>query len=175
MIPAQRSLTIHNVVGVVLIILGALLLPLAIGAWLGGNYAHNYVSSELKNQKISFAQDMSMEPAALQRFSGQTVDTGEEAKAYATMIAGHVAKITGGKTFAEVSAAALQNPNDQALQQQKRVALEGNTVYGALQNAYGWWLIGSITKWAAAGLGVIGVMFVLVGRRQARKWPTLAR
>lgn len=170
---AARSLTTRSVVGVVLITLGALLLPLALCTWLGGNYTHSYVSSELTIQRISFPQDMSMEPAALQKFAGQTVDTGEEAKAFATMIAGHVAKVTGGKTFAEVSAAALQNPNDQALQQKKRVALEGNTVYGALQNAYGWWMIGSIAKWAALGLTVVGILFLLVGMGQVRRWPTM--
>lgn len=163
MVAMQQPLRKRHVVGVMLTLLGVFMLLGAAGAFIGGNFSHNYVASELKQQRITFPTDMSREPEALRKYAGQVVDTGPEAKAYATMIKGHVAKATGGKTFSEVSNAARQDPNNQELQQARRTALEGNTVYGSLQNAYGWWLLGSIGKYSAAGLVVGGVLFLLIG------------
>lgn len=160
---AARRPVIGNVVGVVLLVLGILLAPLAIGVYLGGNFTHNYVASELGRQRIVFAQDMSAEPEALRRFAGETVDTGPEAKAYAMMIEGHIAKATDDRTFSEISRVARQDPGNQHLQQARRTALEGTTVYGALQNAYGWWLMGSIAKWTSYGLSAVCALFLLIG------------
>ncbi len=164
----QRSLTPWNVVGIVLIVLGVGLFPLAIAAYVSGDYARNYVANELKAQRIFFPTDMSKEPEALRSFAGQAVDTGPEARAFATMIQGHIAQATGGRTFSEVSSAARQNSNDQSLQEARRIALEGNTIYGMLQNAYAGWLAGSIARGAALGLSLLGLLLVLIGGKLAR-------
>ncbi len=167
----QRPLTFHNVIGVVLITLGVLFLLGSPVAYIGGQKAHSDVSKELRDQRIFFNQDMSAEPEALRPFAGQQVDTGPEIKAFAIMIKGHIARATGGLTFSEVSRAARQDENNQALQQARRIALEGSTIYGMLQNAYGWWLLGTIAMWAALGLLLSSVLLLGVGTVLLRRVP----
>jgi hypothetical protein len=57
----------------------------------------------------------SMIPSVSQ-YAGQQLVTGQQAQAYADgFIAVHIANMTGGKTYAQLSSAALANPKDARL------------------------------------------------------------
>src|SRR6202008_5202242 len=108
--------------GVALLIAGGLLL------W-GSAYVHNTVHSQLAAQQISFPPAAafahpkagteitpSMIPSVSQ-YAGQQLLTGQQAEAYADhFIAVHIATMTGGRTYAQVSAAAMAQPKNAALQ-----------------------------------------------------------
>jgi hypothetical protein len=128
------------------------------------------VKTELGSQKIYFPAKGSpaLDPEEfpdLQQYAGQLVDNGPKAKAYANGFIGrHLEKIAAGKTYAEVSTAALQNPTDQKLQQQKATLFQGETLRGLLLgDGYAYWTFGMIALYASlAALAGAIVMTVLV-------------
>jgi hypothetical protein len=146
-------------------LLGASLL-----GFIGYRFATNEVKTELGSQKIYFPAKGSpaLDPEEfpdLQQYAGQLVDNGPKAKAYANGFIGrHLEKIAAGKTYAEVSTAALQNPTDQKLQQQKATLFQGETLRGLLLgDGYAYWTFGMIALYASlAALAGAIVMTVLV-------------
>ena len=157
----------------VLIFLGVVttLVLLAFGgiAWWGYHFATNQVKTELTSQSIYFPPKGSsaLDPAefpGLQKYAGQQVISGPEAKAYANeFIAVHLEKVAGGKTYAQVSTAALANPTDQTLATQKAVLFQGETLRGLLLNAYAFWTFGNLAMYAAIASFVgAAVMALLV-------------
>src|ERR1700739_721303 len=107
--------------GVALLIVGGLLL------W-GSAYIHNTVQGQLASQQIYFPPAAafahpkagteitpSMIPSVSQ-YAGQQLLTGQQAEAYADhFIAVHVANMTGGKTYAQLSTASLAQPHNTQL------------------------------------------------------------
>lgn len=151
---------------VVLVVAGALL-------WYGYDFATGMVKEQLSAQKIYFPEKTSAaftslpaeDQAAMAQYAGQQLVTGEQAKVYANnYIAVHLNNIAGGKTYAEVSAAAMQDPTNTTLQAQKATLFQGETLRGMLLGSgYGFWTFGMIAKYAsiAAFVGAF-VMAVLV-------------
>ncbi len=147
----------------VLIVIGGL-------AWYGYHFATTSVKNELSAQKIYFPAKGSpgLDPAefpGLQQYAGQLVDNGPKAKAYANEFIGkHLEKVANGQTYAEVSSAALKDPTNQVLQQQKQVLFQGETLRGLLLgDGYAYWTFGVIAKYAAIAAFVgAGIMAVLV-------------
>ena len=104
--------------GIVLLAVGGLLL------W-GSSYVHNTVQSQLAEQQITFPPASafahpkagteitpSMIPSVSQ-YAGQQLLTGQQAEAYADhFIAVHIADMAGGKTYSQLSAASLAQPNN---------------------------------------------------------------
>lgn len=127
----------------------------AIGLW-GYHFATSTVHSELVSQKIYFPPKGSpaLDPAefpGLQKYAGQQVDNGPKAKAYANEYIGvHLQKIANGKTYAEVSTEAMQNPSNAALQAQKTALFQGETLRGLLLgDGYAYWTFGVLAFDAA--------------------------
>ena len=83
-------------------------------AIIGGNYDKQVVRDQLTPQKIFFPPAGS--PALLpgvKQYAGQQLVNGAQAKAYANnFINVHLSKVAGGKTYAEVSTAALADPKN---------------------------------------------------------------
>lgn len=145
--------TVASGVAIGLLIAGSL-------ALIGGRYATNVVHDQLTPQKIYFPQKGKELPANLNQFAGQQVDTAREAKAYANDFIGvHLQGIGGGKSYSEVSAAWMANPQDQKLAQQRQTMFMGETLRGTLLNAWGWGTMGTIAT--IAGLALIGIGAVL--------------
>jgi hypothetical protein len=135
-------------------------LVLAVVLAIGGGlllWGHSVVSSDvhtqLAAQKIVFPAASSPEikalPAAdataMKAYSGQLMTTGAQAQTYADhFIAVHLVKIGGGKTYSQLSAAALAQPKNTALADQVQAMFRGETLRGLLLNAYGWWQMGQI-------------------------------
>ena len=146
---------------------------LAIGGGLlvwGHSVVSNQVHSQLAAQKIVFPAASSPEikalPAsdatAMKAYSGQLMTTGAQAETYADhFIAVHLNEIGGGKTYSQLSAAALAQPKNAALAVQVATIFKGTTLRGMLLNAYGWWqmgqiaLISAIVAFFASGLFLI--------------------
>jgi hypothetical protein len=126
-----------------------------------GVHGQDQVRTELTNQKIFFpAKGSPSLPANLAAYAGQQVTTGAQAKAYADMVEVHVKAATGGKTYAEVSAAyQASGGKDTTLAAQRQTAFMGESLRGSLMGAYQAWQV----TWLVIGLGAmfIGLGFVL--------------
>jgi hypothetical protein len=147
---------------IVLLVAGGLLF------W-GYSFANGNVHDQLAAQKIFFPPTGSQALAPpeiggyLNRYAGQQLVNGAQAKAYADhFIAVHLKEAAGGRTYAQVSSLALQNPGDAKLAAQVQTLFRGETLRGLLLNAYAFWKIGQIALIAAvASLLLAGVMLVL--------------
>jgi hypothetical protein len=109
---------------------------------------------------------------SVSQYAGQQLVTGQQAQSYAdNFIAVHIANMTGGKTYAQLSAAALANPKDTKLAGQVATVFKGETLRSILLNAFGWWkvsqitFIASIVAFAAGGLALLVALFGLTLRR----------
>jgi hypothetical protein len=146
----------------VLLAVAAVLLVASGLVWWGASFAQRTVHDQLAAQRIYFPQDAAAGlPAELSKYGGQQVDNGGEAKAYAQYIKGHIDKATGGKTYSEISAEAMKNPNDTKLSALRVTAFQGETLRGILLNAWGWGLIGMIALYASYALLAAAVLAVL--------------
>ncbi|HMK12943.1 MAG TPA: hypothetical protein VK461_15235, partial [Acidimicrobiales bacterium] len=103
----RRTLDIIFSVGGV--VLAMLLLVLGLVLRSNGVFAKNYVHDQLSQQKITFTPVANLSPeekqsAALVKYAGQPLVTGRQAQAYANdYIAGHLAAVNDGKTYAQTS------------------------------------------------------------------------
>jgi len=175
-------------------------LVLAAAMLIGGGlllWGHSFVTNEVHNQlaaqKIVFPANGNPElkalpasdAAAMSQYAGQLMTTGAQAQTYADhFIAVHLVKIGGGKTYSQLAAASMAQPNNTALAGQVQTVFRGETLRGMLLNAYGFWkmgqimFIGAIVAFAAAGLllilSILG--FVHMGRAapESEVFPKLA-
>jgi hypothetical protein len=130
----------------------------------------NEVSTQLSAQQIYFPAANSKavaapEFAAMRPFGGQQLTTGAQAEVYADhFIANHLKAIGGGKTYAQLSAEAIAQPNNAQLSAQVDTVFKGETLRGLLLNAYAFGTMGTIAGIAAiAAFIAAAVMFILGG------------
>jgi len=162
------------ILAVVLLVAGGLLL------W-GHGFVNDQVHTQLAAQKIYFPPASSgaikalpaTDAQAMTAYAGQQMTTGAQAQTYADhFIAVHLREIGGGKTYAQLSAAALANPKNAALAGQVQTMFRGETLRGLLLNAYAFWemgrimLIGAIVAFAAAAVLLIMSVFGVVHLRR---------
>lgn len=144
--------------GVVLALAASLVL------W-GSTYAKGVVRDQLGAQKITFPDKASLEEdnPALVKYADQKVDTGNEAKAYAEYIGGHLKNVADGKTYSEVSGEYQKDRTNQTLAGQRQTLFMGETLRGLLLNAWGWGLIATIACYAALGMYAAAAVLVVFG------------
>jgi hypothetical protein len=133
-------------------------------AVIGGSYAKNVVHDQLVPQKIVFPAANSPELLpGIKQFAGQQLTDGSQAKAYANnFINVHLSKIAGGQTYAQVSTAALAEPKNAKLAEEKATLFQGETLRGLLLNAWGWSLVGMLITIAGLILIVLGAILLLL-------------
>ena len=167
----RRSSRLTAIVGfavaVILLAAGGLLL------W-GSTYVHNTVQGQLSAQQIffppraAFAHPVagteitpSMIPSVSQ-YAGQQLLTGQQAEAYADhFIAQHIINMSGGKTYSQLSAESLAQPNNTKLAGLVSTVFKGETLRSMLLNAYGWWKVSQITFIASLiAFGLAGLTFL---------------
>jgi hypothetical protein len=168
----------------VLLVAGGLLL------W-GSAYVHNTVQGQLAAQQITFPPASAFaHPKAggeitpnmipsVSQYAGQQLLTGQQAEAYADhFIAVHIQNMAGGKTYSQLSAESIAQPNNTQLSGLVATVFKGETLRSMLLNAYGWWKVSQITyiaALAAFGLGAaaaFGSAFLfLAGRKNAPMPP----
>ncbi len=147
---------------VILLIAGALL------TW-GYSFTTSQVHNQLASQKIYFPAKGSAGLASpqigpyLNQYAGQQLLTGPQAEAWANhYIAVHLQTIGGGKTYSQLSAESLAQPNNAKLAAQVQTVFRGTTLRGMLLNAYAFWKIGQIAGIAAiAAFAGAALMLVL--------------
>jgi hypothetical protein len=171
---------VGGVVTVVLLVAGGLL------TW-GNRFADDYVRRELSSQHISFPDATALQAdgrADLVGHAGQQVTTGAQAEVYASYIAGHLAKVADGATYADLgqperaAVAAVQTATDSGASQatidqlqakadtittQRNTLFKGETLRGLLLSTFAWSTVGTIAGIAAiVAFVAAGVMAVLV-------------
>jgi hypothetical protein len=163
--------SVGAVVTIVLLVAGGLLM------W-GYTFANNNVHDQLAAQQIYFpaaGSDALKSPEIgpfLNQYAGQKLTTGAQAEAYADhFIAVHLKEVAGGKTYAQVSAQAIADPNNAQLQGQVNTLFKGETLRGMLLNAYAFWKVGQIALYggivAFIGAAIMALLTVL-GFRHVR-------
>ena len=133
------------------------------------HFVHDQVTTQLSAQHIVFpakGSESLADPAVkpyLTKYAGQELTTGVQARAYADhFIAVHLKGIGGGKTYSELSAAAMANPDDQKLAGQVATTFKGETLRGLLLNAYAFDTMATVAGIAAlVAFGAAGVMLLL--------------
>ena len=166
---------------VVLLVAGGLLL-------VGANFANSNVHNQLAEQQITFPSaaefahpdgteiTSSMIPTVSQ-YAGEQLTTGAQAEVYANdFIAVHLGEIGGGKTYAQLSAAAMSLPKGSAAytaaEAKVQTVFQGTTLRGLLLEAYGFSVMGGIATWGAIIAfilaGLMGLL-VLFGLAHARR------
>jgi len=154
-------------VAVLLAVAGGLLL------W-GSTYVHNTVTSQLSSQQIYFPPASAFQhPKAggeitpnmipsVSQYAGEQLLTGQQAEAYADhFIAQHVTDMSGGKTYSQLSAESLAQPNNTQLAGLVATVFKGETLRSMLLNAYGWWKVSQITYIASLiSFGLAGLVFL---------------
>ena len=155
-----------------------------------GNFVTGMVHDQLVAQQIFFpgtdqikaggALDPAEFPAEIRNYAGQQVDNGDKARVYAADFIGkHLQGVAGGKTYSQVSGAAIAlngqiastpktDPNYSTLQTQlatlngqKAALFQGEMLRGTLLNSWGWWTLGVYTTFA--GIGLMIAAFAAVG------------
>ena len=116
----------------------------------------------------------------MRQYGGEQLTTGPQAETYANDFIGvHLEEVAGGKTYAEVSSAALADPDNAALQEQAQTLFRGTALRGLLLNAYAFSTVGQIALIAAivslVGGGVLVFLSVLgfqhASRARGRRAP----
>ncbi len=153
--------------GAVLVVV--LLVAGGLGLW-GYNFANSNVHSQLAQQEITFPPAAAFAHAkagteitpsmigTVSKYAGQPLVTGQQAEVYANdFIAVHLQEIGGGKTYAQLSAAAIADPNNAKLAGQVATVFKGTTLRGLLLEAYAFSTFGEIALVASI------ISFVLAG------------
>ena len=151
---------------VVLVVAGSLLM-------VGYAFANNYVHTQLAEQQITFPSAAAFaHPNGTEITASMTPTVsqyaGQQAEVYANdFIAVHLKEIGGGKTYAQLSNAAMALPKGSAAytaaEAKVQTVFQGTTLRGMLLEAYGFSLIAEIAFWCGIGAFVLaGVLAVLV-------------
>lgn len=144
------------------------------------HFVHSQVHNQLAAEKISFpaagSAALTSLPASDQSkvdaYAGQQLLTGAQAEVFAdNYIAVHLKEIGGGQTYAQLSAASLADPTNQALAGQVQTVFRGETLRGLLLNAYAFDTMAVIAGYAAfgaLGAGILLLILAALGFRHAK-------
>jgi len=135
------------------------------------------VTNQLSSQHITFfpaaavypcaagvkSEDCFPQYASLKAYAGQALTNGDQAREYADVqLQNDLNNIGGGKTYAQLSAEALAQPNNATLQAQVATIFKGTTLKGLLLNGYAFGTIATIAGWSAvAAFCLAGVLLIL--------------
>lgn len=151
-----------------------------VGLLFAYSYTNSQVTSQLAEQNITFPAAGSPALASpkigpyLNRYAGQKLTTGAQAKAWADhFIAVHLSEMPYGGNYDAVSGASMKAPHDAKLAVEVQTVFRGTTLRGLLLEAYGWWqvgqvaLLGAIASFIASGLALVLTVLGLVHARKA--------
>jgi len=166
-----------SAVGVLVVV--ALLVAGGLLMW-GYSFANSNVHNQLAEQQIVFpTQAAFAHPVAggeitpsmvgtVSKYAGQPLVTGQQAEVYANdFIAVHLQEIGGGKTYSQLSAAAMALPKGSAAytaaEAKVQTVFQGTTLRGLLLEAYAFGTFATIALLAAIACFVLaGLMALLV-------------
>jgi len=136
-------------------------------------WAHTFVAdqvtTQLSAQQIYFPPkgEATANPEIgpyINQYAGKQLTTGTQAKAYADhFIAVHIEEMTGGQTYAQLSAQAMANPDDQKIAGLVATVFKGETLRGLLLNAYAFAQMGQIALYGAIASFAGAALMTLLG------------
>jgi hypothetical protein len=148
-----------------LLLVAVLLVAGGLATWASsfiGNEVHDQFAAQhitMPTTKTGLAELPSADRAALEKYAGQQLTTGPQAKAYANhYIAVHMKEAAAGKTYSEVSGQYLQQCSDpkqaatqacQDLGGLRQTMFMGDTLRGLLLYGYAFATVGTIAGYAA--------------------------
>ena len=178
----MRRKSFDNIVSATGIILAAVLLTASGLLFWAHSFITDNVRTQLSAEKIFFppaGSDALKDPAIspyLNKYAGQQLTNGAQAKAYADhFIAVHLKEMTGGQTYSQLSAKSLANPADTKLAGQVQTVFRGETLRGLLLNAYAFGTMATvavIAAWVALGAGAVLLVLAALGIFHARRTPS---
>lgn len=150
-----------------------------------GNQVHDQLAAQhitMPTAQTGLSALPASDQSALKGFSGQTLTTGPQARAYADhFIAVHLSEAAGGKTFSEVSGAYMATCSTpakaateacQTLSGQKATLFQGETLRGLLLYGFAFATVGTIAGYVAIA-GYVGFVLLLLlvglGVRHSRR------
>lgn len=161
-----------------LVVAAVLLVASGLLFW-ANSFIDDNVNSQLSQQRIFMPKagsEQLNDPAVkpfLEKYAGQQVVDGAQAKAYADhYIKVHLNAATGGKTYSELSTLSRQDPTNTELAGQVQTAFRGETLRGLLLSAYAFWKMGQvafIAAWVAMGTGLVMVALSMLGLVHSRR------
>jgi hypothetical protein len=145
-----------------------------------GNQVHDQLAMQGITMPAKDALETPAQHAALDKYAGQQLTTGPQAKAFADhYILVHMNAASGNKTYEEVSGEFIAlsdeqkaSPEGQALGGLRQTLFMGNTLRGLLLYGYAFATIGTIAMYAAIASFVGAAVFLvlsLLGIRHARR------
>ncbi|MDX3714991.1 hypothetical protein PV733_39930 [Streptomyces europaeiscabiei] len=135
-----------------------------------GRGGRTEIRTELAAQKITFP-DHGL-PAELAAHTGRRVETGPEAHAYAEFIKGNLAHVTGGRTYAEISAELhAAGGDDDKLAELRQTAFMGQSLRASLMSAYQAWQLTTLVTGLGAALTGLGVALAATADALAPRSP----
>jgi len=153
------------------VIVAIVLLAAAGALFYAHSFIHTQVRDQLASEKIEFpaagSPALTSLPAADQKavakYAGAQLLTGAQAETFADhYIAVHLQKIGGGKTYSEISAAAMAAPSNQVLAKQVQTMFQGETLRGMLLNAYAFDTMALAAYYAAFGALIAGILLLFL-------------
>ncbi|MEO9181761.1 MAG: hypothetical protein ABI298_08950, partial [Acidimicrobiales bacterium] len=154
----MRRQTLDLLLNWVGVLLTAVFLVAGIGMLIGYQFTSSQVKSQLIEQKVFFPTQTGMDYKDLvaaheTQYAGEQVLTGSEAQIFANDIIGvDTAAISGGQTYAQLSAASIAAPSNTSLADQVQLVFRGDTLRGLLLNAYAFGFMGVIALYGAIGM-----------------------
>jgi len=158
------------------LVLAAVLLVAGSLLTYASTFVADNVKEQLSQQNITMPAAAALETQeqkdALLQFSGQKMENGAQAKAFADhYILVHMNTQSNNKTYSEVSSAYLKALKDPAADQTEVTALGdlrqslfmGNTLRGLLLNAYAFGTMGTIALYAGIGAFIGAAIFLVLG------------
>src|ERR1035438_1182378 len=164
----MRRQTLDKLLSWVGVLLSITLLGAGVGLLIGANFTNSQVRNQLTQQKVYFptktqADYRDLVAAHETQYAGKEVLTGAAAEIFANkIIAVDTLEISGGKTYAQLSAASLADPSNAVLKNQVELVFRGDTLRGLLLNAYAFGVFGVLALWGAVACFILGVLMVLV-------------
>lgn len=162
------------------LLVALILIATSIALWATHSFINGQIYEQLSSQKIMFPEAGSKaisslppeDQIAISQYAGQQLTTGAQARVFAdNYIAVHLQQIGEGKTYSELSAQAMANPDDKKLAGKVDTVFRGETLRGMLLNAYAFGTMATIASFAALGAAIAAVIMlilVLLGFRHAK-------
>ncbi|WP_217145809.1 hypothetical protein [Streptomyces sp. AC627_RSS907] len=159
----RRAGTLLGTVGMALVVAGPVML------WRGRS-GRKEIRTELSAQKITFPERGL--PVALAAHTGRRVETGPEAHAYAEFIKGNLAKATGGRTYAEITAELhAAGGDDEKLAKLRETAFMGQSLRASLMSAYQAWHLTTLVTGLGAALTGVGAAMMATANALTHRSP----
>ncbi|MET8570095.1 hypothetical protein [Streptomyces sp. NPDC004783] len=159
----RRAGTLLGTVGTALAVAGPVMV-------LRGRGGRKEIRAELAGQKITFPERGL--PAELAAHAGRQVETGPEAHAYAEFIKGNLARATGGRAYAEITAELhAAGGDDEKLAELRHTAFMGQSLRASLMSAYQAWHLTTLVMGLGTVLTGLGVSLVATAQVLAQCPP----